>query len=168
VVCENPTDQLLRDSAHQRVSILRPRSLAALADLRTGFPGAVHPYKLRELISPPGDATARLADFLDQVQQEIDLRTGIIEVLKNDRFVNPGELEGRSAGWVQARLETELDLSLPLSEIEDLLQELESPLVGCVASTRQDERRLYHYVQDWKAILTAGEQERTEVVKLVK
>lgn len=150
VVCENATSQLLQDAATEGVGVLRPSQLAALVKLKREYPGAVHPFNLRRLFDTPGDLRVPATNFVDAVRDEIEKRVGIIEVLKNDRFARTGKVDGRNPGWIQARLEAELETHLPLEELQEILQELTSPLVGCVgvASTGGQPRE-YFYIRDY-------------------
>lgn len=150
VVSEFATVQLGQDAASEGVAILRPSQLAALLKLRREYPGAVHPYNLRSVFEVPGDITAAIVRFIDSTREEIEKRVGIIEVLKNDRFKPDSGPAGRDAGWIQARVEIELETHIPVAEIENILRELTSPLVGCVGlEPASVARPRYFYIRDY-------------------
>jgi hypothetical protein len=149
-VSEFATAQLVEDAASEGVAVLRPSQLAALLKLKREYPGSVHPYNLRAVFSSGGDVTSLIARFIDSTREEIEKRVGIIEVLKNDRFKPSAGASSREPGWIQARVESELEAHIPLSEIEDILTELTSPLVGCVGIERNSSGRgKYFYIRDY-------------------
>jgi hypothetical protein len=150
VVCENTTEQLVQDATTEGVAVLRASSLAALVKLKREYPGAVHPYNLRPLLETAGDISTTVIRFVDQVRDEIEKRVGVIEVLKNDRFARAAGVTGRDPGWIQARLEAELETHLSLGVVEEILRELTSPLVGCVGvEAASGGRARYFYIRDY-------------------
>jgi hypothetical protein len=150
VVSELATAQLAQDAATEGVAILRPSQLAALLKLKREFPGAVHPYNIRTVLVTGGDISASVARFIDVTREEIEKRVGIIEVLKNDRFKPQAGGGSRDPGWIQARVEIELESHIAMAEIEDILLELTSPLVGCVGVEKgSDGRERYFYIRDY-------------------
>jgi hypothetical protein len=150
VVSEFATQQLSQDAASEGVAILRPSQLAALLKLKREYPGSVHPYNIRSIFGGEGDVSGAVANFVDSTREEIEKRVGIIEVLKNDRFKPRAGGTSRDPGWIQARVETELESHIALSEIEDILRELTSPLVGCVGVERDSKGRFrYFYIRDY-------------------
>jgi hypothetical protein len=160
VVCEAATDQLMQDARTEGVSVLRPSQLAALVKLKRECPGALNPYNLQEVLQTPGDITSTVIALIDNVRDEVEKRVGIIEVLKNDRFARLGSVTGRDPGWIQARLEAELETHLPLAEVEEILHELTSPLVGCVGvESDESGRREYFYIRDYDFQLAVAESD---------
>jgi hypothetical protein len=150
VISEFATDQLNQDAREVGAAILRPSQLAALLKLKREYPGSVHPYNIRAALQQPGDITPHVVSLIDRTREEIEKRVGIIEVLKNDRFIRVSESSGRDPGWIQARVESELEAHMPLREVEQVLRELTSPLVGCVgAETDSSGRALYYYIRDY-------------------
>jgi len=149
IVCENTTQQLVQDAATENVAILRSSSLAALVKLKREYPGAAHPFNLRALLETAGDASSHVIRFIDHVREEIEKRVGIIEVLKNDRYARAAKVSGRDPGWIQARLEAELETHLSISVVEEILRELTSPLVGCVGVESEGGRPRYFYIRDY-------------------
>jgi Holliday junction resolvase-like predicted endonuclease len=150
VVSEFATDQLVADAVTENVTIIKPSQIAALLKFKREYPGAVNPYNLRGLLETPGDATAHVIRFIDGLRDEIEQRVGIIEVLKNDRFARQGEVSGRDPGWIQARVEIELEIHVPLNDLEQILRELTSPLVGCVGTRKDREGRVaFFYIRDY-------------------
>ena len=147
----------------ESVGILRPSQLAALLKLKREYPGAVHPYNLRGVFTQAGDMTAEVVRYIDRKREEIEKRVGIIEVLKNDRFGRFTDASGRDPGWIQARVEIELETHLPLKEVEEVLRELTSPLVGCVGvSGDAGGRTHYFYIRDYDfQVASVGSERET-------
>jgi Holliday junction resolvase-like predicted endonuclease len=162
VVSEFATDQLVADAVTENVTIIKPSQIAALLKFKREYPGAMNPYNLRDLLETPGDATAHVIRFIDGLRDEIEQRVGIIEVLKNDRFARQGEVSGRDPGWIQARVEAELEIHVPLDDLTQILRELTSPLVGCVGFRPGQEGRLtYFYIRDYDFQLSSVGTHRT-------
>ncbi len=165
VVCETATDQLVQDARTEGVTILRPSQLAALVKLKREYPGALHPYNLQDVLATPGDITSDVIALLDRIREEVEKRVGIIEVLKNDRYARLGRISGRDPGWIQARLEAELETHLTLAELKDILHELTSPLVGCVGTDVSDTAPpTYYYIRDYDFQLASPEQQMGEAL----
>jgi hypothetical protein len=149
-VSEFATGQLEQDARTEDVAILRPSQLASLLKLKREYPGAVNPYNLRPILRNSGDITSHIVEFIDRMREEIEKRVGIIEVLKNDRFARLADVAGRDPGWIQARVEAELETHLPMHEVEEILRELTSPLVGCVGvAVGPRGRGYYFYIRDY-------------------
>ena len=150
VICEATTTQLLQDASTEGVGVLRPSQIAALVKLKREYPGAVNPFNLKTILQAAGDLNNIIAQFVDSTREQVDKRVGIIQVLKNDRYGRVGQIDGRSAGWVQAQLERELESHIPLSELKEILGELTSPLVGCVGVTgRAGSEAQYYFIRDY-------------------
>lgn len=166
VISEFATEHLAQDAVTEEVAIIRPSQLAGLLKLKREYPGAVHPFNLRPVFQHPGDITPKVAAFIDATREQIERRVGIIEVLKNDRFARAAVITGRDPGWIQARVEIELETHISLSEVEDILRELTSPLVGCVGMEEGDRGRVrFYYIRDYDfQVVSVGPRE--EIVSL--
>jgi hypothetical protein len=164
VVCENTTEQLVQDARTEGVAILRASTLAGLVRLKREFPGAIHPYNLRTLLEKAGDITSDVNQAIDHIRTEIEKRVGIIEVLKNDRFARSAGISGREPGWIQARLEAELETHLSITVVEEVLRELTSPLVGCVGVETEGRRTRYFYIRDYDFQITSVEPQFAAVL----
>lgn len=127
-----PSKYLLDSAKAQSITIMNPETLESLIQLKTRYPGAVN---LRELepILKSGDAS-KIQAYIDHAQRSIDLRRRVFNTLQTcqahaqqDSFAPQDLIVPYS---IQNR-----DSPITPNEIEAILIELSSPLLGYIGRT---------------------------------
>jgi hypothetical protein len=122
-----------------KMNVLRPETLERLVGLKAKHPGAINLWELKPCLEQPPfgeDADQKVNQYLDRIQQEIEVRSRIVQLLQTKA---PQPLE---IGFIWGNYEAlNPPRSLTQEELRDILIELSSPLTGFIG--RKDSDRFY-------------------------
>ncbi|BAU11960.1 unknown protein [Leptolyngbya sp. NIES-3755] len=133
------TDYAKQTAIGHQMNVLQPETLQRLVELKQAYPGAINLWELKSCLSQlPFSQAAddKLNQHLDRIQQEIQVRSRIVEVLQSRA---PKEL---GIDFIWGTYEAlNPPRSLTQAELKDILIELSSPLTGFIG--RKDSDRFY-------------------------
>lgn len=87
-----PTQQLLQAAEVHKMSIISPEILEKLVTLESQCPRCIDLFKLKEYLQP-GQSDQAIAQYIDQVKQQLKVRSHIVQLVKNhltktnDKFI---------------------------------------------------------------------------------
>jgi hypothetical protein len=124
-----PSKYLLDSAKAQSITIMNPETLETLVTLKAQYPGAVN---LRELepILKSGDAS-KIQDYIEQAQRSIDLRRRVFNTLQTCQAHAPQNSFTPQDLVVPYSMQNP-GSSITPNEIESILIELSSPLLGYI------------------------------------
>ncbi|MEG3921932.1 DUF1802 family protein [Microcoleus sp. N9_B2] len=124
-----PTTQLMDAAKVHGMAIMNPETLEKLVKLQSNYPNSVDLFKLKEYLKP-GQSDDEVAKYIEQVEQEIKVRSHLVQLVKDylektqSQNVGFGELYG-----VYAYSNTPQPL-LSRKQLHEVTVELSSPLTG--------------------------------------
>ncbi|XZO03428.1 MAG: DUF1802 family protein [Microcoleus sp.] len=139
----------LKDSAQLHgMAIMNPETLEKLVNLQSNYPNSVDLFKLKEYLKP-GQSDDEVAKYIEQVEQEIKVRSHVISILK--KYL---ETTGSEQASVDA-LSGAFSMSNPpkqlsREELHEILVELSSPLTGYAGRIKGDNlwRDRFYFLRD--------------------
>lgn len=147
-----PTKQLkaslVKSAKISKTSVIKAMTLQKLVELKAKYPGAINLMELKEYLEP-GQIDDKINEYIEKVEQEIKLRSHIIQVLKNYLQLSQNEsakVESLHAIYVTSTPPQNLDER----ELYDLLIELSSPLTGYLGRIKEDywKKDRFYYLRD--------------------
>jgi Domain of unknown function (DUF1802)/Restriction endonuclease len=141
------TDHAEKAAIENQINIMRPDTLQRLVELKTAYPGAIDLLELKPCLEaePFGtDADSKVNDFIDNIWNELKIRSFIIETVKMLQESNENNIcstvvrvhfNATTAMKIDYKLETD-------SIAHSFLVELSSPLTGYLGRAKGD---------NWKA-----------------
>jgi hypothetical protein len=124
-----PTPQLKDAAQLHGMAIMNPETLEKLVKLQSNYPNSVDLFKLKEYLKP-GQSDDEVAKYIEQVEQEIKVRSHLVQLVKDylektrSQNVGFGELYG-----VYAYSNPPQPL-LSRKQLHEVTVELSSPLTG--------------------------------------
>ncbi|PHX55215.1 DUF1802 domain-containing protein [Tychonema bourrellyi FEM_GT703] len=122
-----PTPQLKDAAQLHGMAIMNPETLEKLVKLQSNYPNSVDLFKLKEYLKP-GKSDDEVAKYIQQVEQEIKVRSQIVQAVKqlcsDNEFPTVVEIK------VQYNAKFATDSKLTYESVKDLTIELSSPLTG--------------------------------------
>ncbi|MEO6863463.1 MAG: DUF1802 family protein, partial [Microcoleus sp.] len=77
-----PTTQLMDAAKVHGMAIMNPETLEKLVKLQSKYPNSVDLFKLKEYLKP-GQSDDEVAKYIDKVEQEIKLRSHLVQLVKD-------------------------------------------------------------------------------------
>ncbi|MEG3939147.1 MULTISPECIES: DUF1802 family protein [unclassified Microcoleus] len=125
-----PTTQLMDAAKKHGMAIMNPETLEKLVKLQSNYPNSVDLFKLKEYLKP-GQSDDEVAKYIEQVEQEIKVRSDVLHSLK--KYQEKSGFERASVEAVSGAYSMSNALR-PLSpkDLHEILVELSSPLTNYV------------------------------------
>jgi hypothetical protein len=123
-----PTPQLKDAAQLHGMAIMNPETLEKLVKLQSNYPNSVDLFKLKEYLKP-GKSDDEVAKYIEQVEQEINLRSHVISILKK-YHENSGAEQASVDALSGAYSMSKPPKQLSREELHEILVELSSPLTG--------------------------------------
>ncbi len=134
-----PTGQLNDAAKKHGMAIMNPETLEKLVKLQAKYPNSVDLFKLKECLKP-GKCDEDVAKYIEEVEQEINVRSQIVKLVKK-RLELPG-VENAGVEVIDgAYNNANPSKQLSPQKIHQILIELSSPLTGYLG--RIEGRDLY-------------------------
>ncbi|BAT51749.1 unknown protein [Nostoc sp. NIES-3756] len=141
----------LRTSTEHQMNVIRPETLQKLVELQARHKNSINLLELKDCLQkePFGLADDKVQSYIDKVEQNIKLRSHIIQVLKNylerTKYERAG-VESLHAAYVTSN-HTQ---SLESKELYEILIELSSPLTGYLGRVKGNDWRSdrFYYLRD--------------------
>ncbi|MEZ2304608.1 MAG: DUF1802 family protein [Microcoleus sp.] len=131
-----PTPQLKDAAQLHGMAIMNPETLEKLVKLQSNYPYSVDLFKLKEYLKP-GKSDDEVAKYIEQVEQEIKVRSQIIQAVKqlcsDSDFTTVVEIKVQYNARFAAT-----DSKLTNESVKDLTIELSSPLTGYLGRIKGD------------------------------
>lgn len=131
-----PTTQLKEVAELENMSILNPETLENLVKLHSQHPNCINLFELKGCLKE-GDSNDSVEEYIKQVNARINLRSHIIQVVKEcmqkteKKNVTISKIHTAYCFW------SEPPCSLSEQELQDILIELSSPLMGYLGRVRE-------------------------------
>ncbi len=144
-----PTKNLKESAEISKISIINVMTLQKLVELKAKYPGAINLFELQQYLEP-GQIDYKIDEYIDKVEREIELRSHIIQVLKNylelTRYNRAG-VEALHAAYITSNPP---QTSLESKELHEILIELSSPLTGYLGREKGDNWRSdrFYFLRD--------------------
>lgn len=145
------TSSALRTATEHQMNVISPETLQKLVELQTQYKNSVNLLELKQCLQqvPFGLADDKVNSYIAKVEQDIKLRSHIIQVLKN--YLELAKLERAGVEALHAAYITSHPPQ-PLNSIElrEILIELSSPLTGYVGRIKGEDwrRDRFYYLRD--------------------
>ncbi|MCG6138046.1 MAG: DUF1802 family protein [Nostoc sp. LLA-1] len=123
-----PTKNLKESAEISKISIINVMTLQKLVELKAKYPGAINLVKLKKYLEP-GQIDNKIDEYIDKTEEQIKLRSYIIQTLKNYLELTKYERAGVEALHAAYMTSPHLQ-SLESKELYEILIELSSPLTG--------------------------------------
>lgn len=113
-----------------KISVISPEILQCLVEMQAKYPGCIDLMKLKECFQGAyGLADEQVAQYLQVVRGEIELRSGIVELVKN--YLENSKSESAGVENLHGAYVTyNPSQSLTPEQLQEILIELSSPLTG--------------------------------------
>jgi len=123
-----PTTQLMDAAKVHGMAIMNPETLEKLVKLQSNYPNSVDLFKLKEYLKP-GQSDDEVAKYIEQVEQEIKVRSHLLHILKTYQE-NTGHERASVDALSGAYSMSNPPKKLSPEELHEMLVELSSPLTG--------------------------------------
>ncbi|NET70815.1 MAG: DUF1802 family protein [Sphaerospermopsis sp. SIO1G2] len=146
-----PTKQLksslIKSAKLSKTSVIKAMTLQKLVELKAKYPGAINLIELKEYLEP-GQIDDKINEYIEKVAQEINLRSQIIQVVKEmtqlnqQNYVSIIEVRTHYNAINKSNLTDEI--------VQEILIELSSPLTGYIGRDKREEIKNYqfYYLRD--------------------
>ena len=143
-----PTPQLKDAAQLHGMAIMNPETLEKLVKLQSNYPNSVDLFKLKEYLKP-GKSDDEVAKYIEQVEQEINLRSHVISILKK-YHENSGSEQASVDALSGAYSMSKPPKQLSREELHEILIELSSPLTGFLGRIKGDDwrRDRFYFLHD--------------------
>ncbi|HBB33032.1 MAG TPA: DUF1802 domain-containing protein [Cyanobacteria bacterium UBA8803] len=146
---EVTTDALLR-ARKNHMSVIRPETLQSLVELQAYYKGSIDLMKLKNCLAHAyGWADDSVERYLDEVRQTIELRSRLVQLVKN-YLHNAGLKDAATDALHHVYLASEPPQLLTLDAMHDILIELSSPLTGYLGRIKGKDLRSdrFYFLRD--------------------
>ena len=123
-----PTTQLMDAAKVHGMAIMNPETLEKLVKLQSSYPNSVDLFKLKEYLKP-GQSDDEVAKYIEQVEQEIKVRSHLLHILKTYQE-NTGHERASVDALSGAYSMSNPPKKLSREDLHEMLVELSSPLTG--------------------------------------
>jgi len=131
-----PTTQLMDAAKVHGMAIMNPETLEKLVKLQSNYPNSVDLFKLKEYLKP-GQSDDEVAKYIEQVEQEIKVRSHLLHILKTYQE-NTGHERASVDALSGAYSMSNPPKKLSREELHEMLVELSSPLTGYLGRIKGD------------------------------
>jgi hypothetical protein len=143
-----PTTQLMDAAKVHGMAIMNPETLEKLVKLQSNYPNSVDLFKLKEYLKP-GQSDDEVAKYIEQVEQEIKVRSHLLHILKTYQE-NTGHERASVDALSGAYSMSNPPKKLSREELHEMLVELSSPLTGYAGRIKGDNlgRDRFYFLRD--------------------
>ncbi|MGB3266839.1 MAG: DUF1802 family protein [Microcoleus sp.] len=143
-----PTPQLMDAAKVHNMAIMNPETLEKLVKLQSNYPNSVDLFKLKEYLKP-GQSDDEVAKYIEQVEQEIKVRSHILAILKK-YHENSGSERASVDALSGAYSMSNPPKKLSREELHEILIELSSPLTGYLGRIKGEDlgRDRFYFLRD--------------------
>lgn len=144
-----PSDGVKDSAKVHGMAIMNPETLEKLVKLQNNYPNSVDLFKLKEYLKP-GQSDDEVAKYIQQVEQEIKVRSYLIKIVKNRLEITGVENAGVEALHGAYYANPNPPQPLNLQEMHEILIELSSPLTGYLGRIKGDNlwRDRFYFLRD--------------------
>ncbi|MEG3975493.1 DUF1802 family protein [Microcoleus sp. herbarium8] len=143
-----PTTQLMDAAKVHGMAIMNPETLEKLVKLQSNYPNSVDLFKLKEYLKP-GQSDDEVAKYIEQVEQEIKVRSHVLAILKK-YHENSGSERASVDALSGAFSMSNPPKKLSREELHEMLVELSSPLTGYAGRIKGEDlgRDRFYFLRD--------------------
>ena len=143
-----PTTQLMDAAKVHGMAIMNPETLEKLVKLQSTYPNSVDLFKLKEYLKP-GQSDDEVAKYIEQVEQEIKVRSHLLHILKTYQE-NTGDERASVDVLSGAYSMSNPPKKLSPEELHEILVELSSPLTGYAGRIKGENlgRDRFYFLRD--------------------
>ncbi|MEG4809442.1 DUF1802 family protein [Microcoleus sp. F8-D3] len=143
-----PTPQLMDAAKVHGMAIMNPETLEKLVKLQSKYPNSVDLFKLKEYLKP-GQSDDEVAKYIEQVEQEIKVRSHVLCILKKYLETTGSERASVDA-LIGAYSMSNPPKKLSREELHEMLVELSSPLTGYAGRIKGENlgRDRFYFLRD--------------------
>jgi hypothetical protein len=143
-----PTTQLMDAAKVHGMAIMNPETLEKLVKLQSNYPNSVDLFKLKEYLKP-GQSDDEVAKYIEQVEQEIKVRSHLLHILKTYQE-NTGDQRPSVDVLSGAYSMSNPPKKLSPEELHEMLVELSSPLTGYAGRIKGENlgRDRFYFLRD--------------------
>ncbi|MEG4944443.1 DUF1802 family protein [Microcoleus sp. F4-D5] len=143
-----PTTQLMDAAKIHGMAIMNPETLEKLVKLQSKYPNSVDLFKLKEYLKP-GQSDGEVAKYIEQVEQEIKVRSHVLSILKKYLETTGSERASVDA-LIGAYSMSNPPKKLSREELHEMLVELSSPLTGYAGRIKGENlgRDRFYFLRD--------------------
>ncbi len=143
-----PTPQLMDAAKVHGMAIMNPETLEKLVKLQSNYPNSVDLFKLKEYLKP-GQSDDEVAKYIEQVEQEIKVRSHVLSILKK-YHENSGSERASVDALSGAYSMSNPPKKLSREELHEMLVELSSPLTGYAGRIKGEDlgRDRFYFLRD--------------------
>ncbi|MEG4456602.1 DUF1802 family protein [Microcoleus sp. N9_A1] len=143
-----PTTQLMEAAKVHGMAIMNPETLEKLVKLQSNYPNSVDLFKLKEYLKP-GQSDDEVAKYIEQVEQEIKVRSHVLSILKK-YHENSGHERASVDALSGAYSMSNPPKKLSREELHEMLVELSSPLTGFLGRIKGEDlgRDRFYFLRD--------------------
>jgi len=143
-----PTTQLMDAAKVHGMAIMNPETLEKLVKLQSNYPKSVDLFKLKEYLKP-GQSDDEVAKYIEQVEQEIKVRSHLLHILKTYQE-NTGDERASVDVLSGAYSMSNPPKKLSPEELHEILVELSSPLTGYAGRIKGENlgRDRFYFLRD--------------------
>ena len=143
-----PTTQLMDAAKVHGMAIMNPETLEKLVKLQSNYPNSVDLFKLKEYLKP-GQSDDEVAKYIEQVEQEIKVRSHLLHILKTYQE-NTGHERASVDALSGAYSMSNPPKKLSREELHEMLVELSSPLTGYAGRIKGENlgRDRFYFLRD--------------------
>lgn len=140
-------ESLIKSAKISKTSVIKAMTLQKLVELKAKYPGAINLMELKAYLEP-GQIDDKINEYIEKVEQEIKLRSQIIQVVKemtqlnNQNHVTIIEIRTHYNAINKSNLTDEI--------VQQILIELSSPLTGYLGRIKGDDwkKDSFYYLRD--------------------
>ncbi len=143
-----PTTQLMDAAKVHGMAIMNPETLEKLVKLQSNYPNSVDLFKLKEYLKP-GQSDDEVAKYIEQVEQEIKVRSHVLSILK--KYHENSGFERASVDVLSGAYSmSNPPQKLSREELHEMLVELSSPLTGYAGRIKGEDlgRDRFYFLRD--------------------
>ena len=143
-----PTTQLMDAAKKHGMAIMNPETLEKLVKLQSKYPNSVDLFKLKEYLKP-GQSDDEVAKYIEQVEQEIKVRSHLLHILKTYQE-NTGHERASVDALSGAYSMSNPPKKLSREDLHEMLVELSSPLTGYAGRIKGENlgRDRFYFLRD--------------------
>ncbi|WP_445249831.1 DUF1802 family protein [Microcoleus sp. OTE_8_concoct_300] len=143
-----PTTQLMDAAQIHGMAIMHPETLEKMVKLQSNYPNSVDLFKLKQYLKP-GQSDDEVAKYIEQVEQEVKVRSHLLNILKTYQE-NTGHERASVDALSGAYSMSNPPKKLSRKELHEMLVELSSPLTGYAGRIKAENlgRDRFYFLRD--------------------
>ncbi|GCL38808.1 MULTISPECIES: DUF1802 family protein [Sphaerospermopsis] len=141
-------ESLIKSAKLSKTSVIKAMTLQKLVELKAKYPGAIDLMELKKYLEP-GQIDDKINEYIEKVEQEIKLRSHIIQLVKN--YLQNAGIESTGVDTLHgAYFGSHPPQPLKPEEMHEILIELSSPLTGYLGREKGNDWKndKFYYLRD--------------------